>query len=108
MASRQVAPDGVVINNLLPGIHDTDRATALDAGVSAAQGISADEARARRESVLALFDYLEGELDAVGHYPADKRPVMTCNMRDMFHRMDMTEQDVRTVRGALRALTRPR
>ncbi len=27
-------------------------------------------------------------------------------MRDMLHRMSLTEQDVRTFRGALRALTR--
>jgi tRNA/rRNA methyltransferase len=63
---------------------------------------------ARRESVFALFDYLEGALDAVGFYPEDKRPIMTRNMRDMFHRMAMSEQDVRTWRGALRALAEGR
>lgn len=46
--SRQVAGRGVTINNLLPGIHATDRATALDRGVAQAQGISMDEAKARR------------------------------------------------------------
>src|SRR6056297_3926660 len=46
--ARQVAPSGVVVNNMLPGIHATDRANALDKGVSEAQGISMDEARARR------------------------------------------------------------
>ena len=46
--SRQVAGSGVNINNLLPGIHATDRANALDKGVSEAQGISMDEAKARR------------------------------------------------------------
>lgn len=46
--SRQVAGRGVTINNLLPGIHATDRATSLDRGVSEAQGISMDEAKARR------------------------------------------------------------
>ena len=45
--SRQVAAHGVVINNLLPGIHDTDRALALDSGVVKAQGISMEAARAR-------------------------------------------------------------
>ena len=44
--SRQVAAHGVVINNLLPGIHDTDRALALDSGVVKAQGISMEAARA--------------------------------------------------------------
>tara|TARA_R100000789_G_scaffold99396_1_gene105812 strand:+ start:1936 stop:2718 length:783 start_codon:yes stop_codon:yes gene_type:complete len=46
--SRQVAGSGVTINNLLPGIHATDRATALDEGVAKAQGISMEEAKARR------------------------------------------------------------
>ena len=36
--SRQVAQYGVTINNLLPGIHATDRAIALDAGVVKARG----------------------------------------------------------------------
>jgi 3-oxoacyl-[acyl-carrier protein] reductase len=55
--ARQVAPHGVTINNLLPGIHDTDRATALDAGVMAAEGISADEARARRAATIPARRY---------------------------------------------------
>lgn len=59
---------------------------------------------APREAVLALFEHLEGELDRAGFYPPDKRPVMTRNMRDMFHRMAMSTQDVRTWRGAIRAL----
>lgn len=36
--ARQVAGKGVTINNMLPGIHATDRAVMLDAGVSKAQG----------------------------------------------------------------------
>jgi len=44
--ARQVAPLGVTINNLLPGIHATDRAEALDAGVAAAEGIDVEAARA--------------------------------------------------------------
>lgn len=32
--ARQVAAKGVIINNLLPGIHATDRADALDKGVA--------------------------------------------------------------------------
>lgn len=55
--SRQVAPHGVTINNLLPGIHDTDRATALDAAVMASDGISAQEARARRAATIPARRY---------------------------------------------------
>ena len=55
--SRQVAEKGVTINNLLPGIHATDRADALDGGVSKAQGISLDQARANREATIPVRRY---------------------------------------------------
>ncbi len=55
--SRQVAGSGVTINNLLPGIHATDRADALDGGVVAAQGITLDEARAQRAATIPAGRY---------------------------------------------------
>ncbi|WP_171205029.1 SDR family oxidoreductase [Ruegeria sp. HKCCA0235A] len=55
--SRQVAPHGVTINNLLPGIHATDRADSLDSGVAAQQGISIDEARANRAATIPVRRY---------------------------------------------------
>lgn len=55
--ARQVAPMGVTINNLLPGIHATDRADALDGAVVEAEGISLEEARARRQSTIPARRY---------------------------------------------------
>jgi 3-oxoacyl-[acyl-carrier protein] reductase len=55
--ARQVAQDGVTINNLLPGIHDTDRAVSLDGNVSRQQNISVEEARARREASIPARRY---------------------------------------------------
>ncbi|NPD18099.1 SDR family oxidoreductase [Alterinioella nitratireducens] len=55
--ARQVAEKGVVINNLLPGIHATDRADSLDSGVAKAQGISLEEARDRRASGIPARRY---------------------------------------------------
>lgn len=55
--SRQAAPRGVTINNLLPGIHDTDRAQALDGGVVKAEGITMEEARARRAETIPARRY---------------------------------------------------
>ena len=55
--SRQVAGQGVTINNLLPGIHATDRAVALDTGVTKAQGITMDEARAQRCATIPAGRY---------------------------------------------------
>ncbi|WP_107495248.1 SDR family oxidoreductase [Thalassobius sp. I31.1] len=55
--SRQVAPEGVVMNNLLPGIHATDRAVSLDGGVATAQGITPEEAKAQREATIPARRY---------------------------------------------------
>jgi len=62
--ARQVAGQGVTINNLLPGIHATDRAVALDGGVVACEGISMDEARARRCATIPAGRY--GTADEFG------------------------------------------
>lgn len=55
--SRQVAKTGVTINNLLPGIHDTDRAVALDTGAAKAAGGSLEEARKAREASIPAGRY---------------------------------------------------
>ena len=55
--ARQVAPYGVTINNLLPGIHATDRAVALDNGVAQAERISLAEAQARRAATIPARRY---------------------------------------------------
>ncbi len=55
--SRQVAPEGVTINNLLPGIHATDRANGLDGGIAKAEGISIEDARARRAATIPARRY---------------------------------------------------
>jgi 3-oxoacyl-[acyl-carrier protein] reductase len=55
--ARQVAPYGVTINNLLPGIHATDRAVALDNSVAQAERISLAEAQARRAATIPARRY---------------------------------------------------
>ncbi len=55
--ARQVAWANVAINNLLPGIHATDRADALDRTVAQAEGITLDEARARRAETIPAGRY---------------------------------------------------
>lgn len=55
--ARQVAPYGVTINNLLPGIHATDRAVSLDSGVAKANGISLEEAKQQREATIPARRY---------------------------------------------------
>lgn len=55
--SRQVAGSGVCVNNILPGIHATDRADSLDKGVAEKGGISIDEARKKRQSGIPTGTY---------------------------------------------------
>lgn len=62
--SRQVAGSGVVVNNLLPGLHATDRADSLDGGVAKAQSITIEEARSRRKATIPAGTY--GDADDFG------------------------------------------
>ncbi len=56
-----------------------------------------------------LFGHLEAELDEAGFlYPPEKRPAMVRNIRNMLQRAGFTEQDVRTMRGMIKALSRGR
>lgn len=55
--ARQVAGKGVTINNLLPGIHATDRAIALDQGVVRAKNISYEDAQAERMATIPAGRY---------------------------------------------------
>lgn len=55
--ARQVAGKGVTINNLLPGIHATDRSVQLDTGASEAQGLSMEEVRERRCATIPAGRY---------------------------------------------------
>lgn len=60
---------------------------------------------ATRAQVLSFFEQLEAELTAAGYFrPDGKRPVMRRNLRNIFHRIGMTEQDVRTLRGVVARL----
>jgi len=55
--ARQVAPHGVVINNLLPGAHDTDRIDALDSALAKAEGRSIDAVRAAKFQTIPARRY---------------------------------------------------
>ncbi len=62
---------------------------------------------ASRGEVNAMFEHLEAALDAAGFLsPPEKKPAMARNIRNLFHRAGMTEQDVQTFRGMVNALLR--
>jgi tRNA/rRNA methyltransferase len=57
---------------------------------------------APRNMIVSFFDYLEGELEKNGYFrPIGKAPVMRRNLRNILHRLSLSEQDVRTLRGAI-------
>lgn len=62
---------------------------------------------ATKEELLGFFGHLERELDRFGFLkPPEKRPSMIRNIRNLFQRAGMTEQEVRTFRGIVASLTR--
>ena len=55
--------------------------------------------------VERMLDHLEAELEAANFFwPAPKKPSMVANLRNLFRRAPLTDQDVRTLRGVIRAL----
>jgi tRNA/rRNA methyltransferase len=60
---------------------------------------------ATRAEVVGLYEHLESELDACGFLkPPEKRPAMVRNIRNIFQRAGLTDQEVRTLRGIVTGL----
>jgi tRNA/rRNA methyltransferase len=60
-------------------------------------------------ALLGLYEQLEGELDAAGFFhPPEKRPSMVRNLRIALGRARLTDQEVRTLRGVVTALSKGR
>lgn len=60
---------------------------------------------AAREDLERMFEHFEAELDRAGFFhPPSKTPLMVQNLRNAFVRGRWTEQEVRTFRGAVKAL----
>jgi tRNA/rRNA methyltransferase len=63
--------------------------------------------RAPREELILLFEHLEEELEKGGFlYPPGNRPGMIRNLRAILHRAQLSDQEVRTLRGVIVALTK--
>lgn len=81
------------------------RATAFDG--PAREGLYINRSLpARRDELLGFFQHLESELEEGGFFKTDdKRASMVRNIRNLFERAALTEQEVRTLRGIIVALT---
>ena len=66
-----------------------------------------DTRLATKEELYGFFDHLERELDVAGFFKTeDKKPGMLRNIRNLFARAELTEQEVRSLRGMIASLTR--
>jgi tRNA/rRNA methyltransferase len=64
---------------------------------------------AGKEQLFAFFATLERELERVEFFrPAEKRDTMTINLRNIFTRMDPTQQDIQTLHGVIMSIAEGR
>ena len=64
---------------------------------------------APKEQLLAFFASLERELEKVEFFrPPDKRETMQINLRNIFTRMQPTQQDIQTLHGVIMAIAEGR
>ena len=62
---------------------------------------------ATKAELLIFFERLEAELENSGFFHvAERRPSMVRNIRNIFQRADLTEQEVRTLHGIVSGLIR--
>ncbi|MEO0753272.1 MAG: RNA methyltransferase [Pseudomonadota bacterium] len=63
------------------------------------------EPPASRADLIRMFEHFETELERAGFfYPPEKTPLMRNNLRNALVRANWSEQEVRTFRGAIKAL----
>jgi tRNA/rRNA methyltransferase len=66
-------------------------------------------ATAPKQQLLAFFAALERELETVEFFrPPDKRETMQINLRNIFSRMQPTQQDIQTLHGVIMAIAEGR
>ena len=64
---------------------------------------------ASKQQLLAFFKILEQELERIEYFrPPDKRDTMQINLRNIFIRMNPSQQDIRTLHGVVSAIAEGR
>jgi tRNA/rRNA methyltransferase len=64
---------------------------------------------ASKQQLHAFFAAMEGELERVEFFrPPDKRDTMQINLRNIFTRMQLTQQDIRTLHGVIMSIAEGR
>lgn len=66
-----------------------------------------DSFPANKKDLISFFNHLERALDDSGFLkPLEKKPTMMMNIRNIFNRSNLTDQEVKTLRGVITALLR--
>lgn len=64
---------------------------------------------APKEQLLTFLEFLERELERVEFFrPPEKQTTMVLNLRNLFHKFELTLQDVQTLHGVFRAIAEGR
>ena len=64
-----------------------------------------DDRPATKAELIGFFNHLEAELERLGFFnPEHKRPTVANNLRTLFSRANITDQEVRTLRGIVATL----
>src|SRR5438045_2583763 len=86
-----------------------DEATLHDTVEAAIADLTFVRATTAREQLLAFFENLERELEKVEFFrPAEKHETMSINLRNIFHRMAPSRQDIQTLSGVIMAIAEGR
>jgi tRNA/rRNA methyltransferase len=88
------------------GTGSLGRVTTYETPISTGLNLGADRLASKGE-LLGFLNHLESELDRLGFFnPVEKRPSVVQNLRTMFTRMALTEQEVRSLRGIVATLSK--
>lgn len=108
IVSYPVAPGFTSLNlSMAVGVFCHAWGAAMEGRKAAPQArqIGQREAPASRDDLIRMYEHFEDELARAGYFfPPAKTPVMKQNLRAAFARGDWTTQEVRTFRGAIKAL----
>jgi tRNA/rRNA methyltransferase len=81
----------------------------LKSGAKLPFGMPQKSAPAGKQQLLAFFASVERELEKVEFFrPPDKRETMQINLRNIFIRMQPTQQDIQTLHGVIMAIAEGR
>ncbi|MBL4616748.1 MAG: RNA methyltransferase [Robiginitomaculum sp.] len=70
------------------------------------ENLAIGNALATKQELAGMLKHLEGELVSAGFFhPPEKAPVMMQNLQNLFSRAEPTAQEVRTLRGVIKALS---